>query len=100
MEARKRRSGKTEQGQCPFQRERRIQKHIALHWPGIAKGESCNDALPSAGYECSGEWLLRTSGKYLGDFVLPKLRGELPSAMEAIEKHCNSRHIRSLCGVN
>jgi hypothetical protein len=100
VEAGKRCSGDTEQGQCPFQRGRCIQKHVALDWPGIAKGESCDDALPSAGHECSGEWLLKTNGKYLSDFVLPKLRGELPGAMEAIKEGCDGRYISNLRGVN
>src|ERR1022692_171426 len=100
VEAGKRCRGDTEQGQCTFQRGRYIQKNVALHWPGIAKGESCDDALLSARHECSGKWLLKTSGKYLGDFVLPKLRGELPRAMEAIEERCDGRHISKLRGVN
>ncbi len=100
VEAWKRCRGETEQGQCTFQRGRCIQKNVPLHWPGIRKGESCDDALLSARHECSRKWPRKTSGKYLGDFVLPKLRGELPRAMEAIEERSDGRHISKLRGVN
>src|ERR1700691_4292019 len=100
VEAGNRCRGDTEQGQRAFQRGRCIQKNVALHSPGIAKGESFDDALLSTRHECSGKWLLKISGKYLSDFVLPKLRGELPRTMKAIEERCDGRHISKLCGFN
>ena len=47
-----------------------------------------------------GNGCSRPCGKYLRDFVLLKLRGELPRAMEAIEERGDGRQIRRLCGVN